>query len=146
MGPFVCAPDLGCVDGVCAALPGDGEPCTLDSRCAGDLACDFTPRGSVCGPRKPAFAPCQNDQICEEGLYCEFSLGQCTAILAAGSPCNDGNECGPTGSCLPGPSGAFECAPKPSAGQRCLFECTEGLHCAPLASESFCAPEICLDL
>ncbi|MBK8257104.1 MAG: hypothetical protein IPK82_31090 [Polyangiaceae bacterium] len=146
MGPFICKDPFGCINGTCGALPGDGEACTGDSRCAEGLGCDFTADGSFCVPLKDAGGSCQSDRTCKPGLYCEFSKNECTPVLPVGSPCNDGNECGPQGSCLPGSGGAFECAPIPLQGERCLFDCAAGLTCAPDVTNSACFAEVCLEL
>lgn len=145
-GPHVCAPPLGCVAGVCGPLPGAGEACTVDSRCAAGLGCDFTRNGSVCGPLKPIGGACQTDRTCEVGLYCDYTVGSCAEQRPTGAPCKDGNECGPEGTCVPVGGGAFECAPRPTAGERCIFECAAPLHCGPEPSAARCAAEVCLEL
>ena len=145
-GPHVCAPPLGCVVDVCGPLPQSGEACTVDSRCAAGLGCDFTPDGSICGPLKDAGGSCQTDRTCKAGLYCDFEVGQCAEPRPIGATCKAGNECGPTGSCMPSGGGVFTCAPRPVAGERCVFECAAPLHCAPELAGAACAAEVCQEL
>lgn len=136
-GPVVCADGLACLasstgpfEAVCTSLPGDGETCSIDNRCAAGLGCDFSPEGSLCRPLRGVGGRCEADHICEDGTYCEFSELECTAYLEVGAPCNDGNECGPQGSCMPISANAFACAPLPRIGDRCLFDCEAGAVCA----------------
>ena len=141
LGPFVCADGLGCVAGTCGALPTAGKECTTDNRCATGLACDFTATGSFCVTPKPAGGACENDQVCQAGLYCGPS-GTCTASLALGKPCKDGNECG-DGTCVPDALGAFTCQPKPGKGATCLFDCAAGLVCHGQPLPHVCGKEVC---
>ena len=145
-GPAVCQDGLGCNEGTCGALPGDGQPCTVDSRCATGLGCDFAANGSFCVPLKDAGGACQTDRTCKLGLFCDYSKNECALARPPGAPCKDGNECGPTGSCMPGNGGAFECAPLPGAAQRCLFDCQSGLHCTASVAASICLPDVCKEL
>lgn len=146
MGPFVCQDGLGCNNGTCGPLPGDGQPCTIDSRCATGLGCDFTANGSFCVPLKAEGGSCQTDRTCQSGLFCDYSKNQCAPARPTGAPCKDGNECGATGSCMPDGGGAFRCAPLPSLGERCLFDCAAGQHCAPDQATSICLPDVCKEL
>ena len=146
MGPSLCQDGLGCNAGTCGPLPGDGQPCTLDYRCASGLGCDFAANGSFCVPLTGQGGACQTDRTCEAGSFCDFSKSECAAVRPAGSPCKDGNECGPAGSCMPGNGGSFECAPLPGAGQRCLFDCQSGLHCSSDLAASVCLPDVCKEL
>lgn len=145
-GPHVCAPPLGCVANVCGPLPQSGAECTVDSRCAAGLGCDFTPNGSICGPLKPIGGTCQTDRTCDVGLYCDYAVGQCAAVRPTGAACKDGNECGPDGTCEPVGGGAFACAPRPTVGERCVFECAAPLHCGSDLAAAGCAAEVCLEL
>lgn len=146
-GAFYCADPLGCApDGFCAPLPGEGDTCTIDYRCSAGLGCDFLPDGSFCVPLKAGGGACQSDRVCQPGLYCEFSTAECAPVLPAGSPCNDGNECGPAGTCMPDETASFTCAPRPAAGERCFFDCAPDLHCGDDEPLSFCAPDICKEL
>ncbi len=145
-GPYVCAPPLGCVDNVCGPLPESGELCTVDNRCAAGLGCDFTPDGSLCVPLKDVGGACQTDRTCAVGLYCDYTVGQCAGVRPTGAPCKDGNECGAAGTCVPVGGGVFACAPRPMAGERCVFECAAPLHCGSEFAAAVCAPEVCLEL
>lgn len=145
-GPYVCAPPLGCVDNVCGPLPQAGASCTVDNRCAAGLGCDFTPDGSICVPLKAAGGSCQTDRTCDVGLYCDYTAGQCAAVRPSGAPCKDGNECGPEGTCVPVGGGVFECAPRPTAGERCVFDCAAPLHCGSDLAAATCAAQVCLEL
>lgn len=146
MGPFVCQDGLGCNNGVCGPLPGDGQPCTVDSRCAAGLGCDFTADGSFCVPLKDEGGSCQTDRTCKPGLFCDYSKNQCALVRPTGAPCKDGNECGEAGSCMPDDGGSFRCAPLPSAGDRCLFDCEASSYCGPDAAASACLPDVCKEL
>ncbi len=145
-GPHVCAPPLGCVADVCGPLPESGAACTNDNRCAAGLGCDFTMDGSVCVPLKAAGGACQTDRTCDTGLFCDFAINQCAAVRPTGAPCKDGNECGQAGSCMPIGGGVFACAPRPVAGERCIFECEAPLFCATDLAASVCAAEVCQEL
>jgi hypothetical protein len=112
----------------------------------GDLACDFTAEGSFCSRRRPSGEPCQNDVICQDGLFCDGTVGACAAVRPAGSPCSAGNECGKAGTCQPSSAGTFACAPLPEAGEYCLFDCGGGLRCRVNPAKATCLPGICSQL
>lgn len=142
MGPSLCADGLGCVAGMCATMPGDGDICTVDNRCAGELGCDFRVDGSFCAARRDAGAECMNDQICGAGTFCDFGELRCTTWLAAGAPCSDGNECGDASACVPNDAGAFACALLPALGAGCFDACVAGAFCST-SGEGQCLPAIC---
>ncbi|MBI5610356.1 MAG: hypothetical protein HY902_15875 [Deltaproteobacteria bacterium] len=150
-GPFLCGPGLVCKTDafVCSKPPSAGAPCSNHANCSPSagkdkdaLVCQFGPNGSQCVAKQPIGAKCEND-ICQEGAFCSFQTGACAAIYAAGTPCKDGNECGPQGSCVPDKTGTLRCAPMPGAGQDCLFECQDGLYCSKGMSAATCQPPIC---
>ncbi|MEW5853546.1 MAG: Dickkopf N-terminal cysteine-rich domain-containing protein [Myxococcota bacterium] len=142
-GPFLCAAGLGCLNGVCGPLPVQGEECAIPNTCAPEYACDFTPEGSVCATRRGDGAACQNDQICESGLFCDYAGNStCTPARPTGAACSSGNECGSDAVCLPGGSG-YQCAPMPQQGESCLFDCAAGLYCRANLGEGRCVPELC---
>lgn len=146
-GPFVCASGLGCLtNNLCGPLPTAGQECAGLNRCAPGLGCDFTPNGSICVDKKAAGGACQNDLVCAQGLHCDFDVGACAADQGLGTPCKNGNECGPAAVCLPGSGGAFECSPTPTAGQGCQFDCAPGLQCIADPAKAFCASPICLEI
>ncbi|MCS6899102.1 MAG: Dickkopf N-terminal cysteine-rich domain-containing protein, partial [Myxococcales bacterium] len=91
-------------------------------------------------------APCQNDIICKDGLYCDWENGTCAKIRPAGAPCSAGNECGKEGSCQPTNGGGFACAPLPKEGEYCYLDCAEGLRCQWDLTKSTCLPGICTQL
>lgn len=144
-GPVVCASGFACLDGVCGQPPGLGEPCAMgDAACAAPLACSFESRGSFCRQRVAAGAPCQNDVICQEGLFCDFAVLQCTPYVAPGGPCSGGNECGPGGACLPDANFSFRCTSQPLEGEPCFIdECAGDLLCQSPYTEGVCVPPIC---
>lgn len=157
MGPTLCEGELGCVEGLCAPLPGLDEPCTTDSRCdggdldgdglSGDLGCDFQATGSFCVERRGVGGECQTDLTCKPGLFCDYTVGQCAAAYAPGTPCKHGNECGLQGSCIPDEVGDFSCKPLGTAvGDGCFFDCGAGLWCAMSLLDGACAPKACLVL
>lgn len=143
LGPFICEAGLGCLEGLCAALPGQGMACTTDNHCATGLACDFTPAGSFCVTPKVEGGACQADLVCADGFHCGRE-GTCTADLPAGAPCEVGNEC--AGICGRDPSGGLSCQPRPLEDGACLFDddCPSGLVCT--TTSPVCVPPICFDL
>lgn len=155
-GPFACADGLGCNEGTCGPLPGENEPCASGNQCSpddinndgvgNDLGCDFTANGSFCVIKKPEGGACQADYVCQDGLFCDFSTGSCAPYYPTGTACNDGNECGPQGSCVQQNGGGFACEPMPGLGDTCLFDCTEGLVCSGDPQTSFCLRNICNEL
>ncbi len=140
-GPFLCADGLGCSAGVCGALPGLDERCTVDNRCADDLGCDFAAE-SRCAPRRSS-GGCMSDHICEDGLFCDLSALECTGVRDSGESCADGNECGPQGACIPDEARNFTCRPLPGPAEPCFFSCDAGAYCGPSSDESYCLPPIC---
>lgn len=145
-GPFVCAESLACLSDTCAPLPGQGETCgSGNNACSDGLGCSFNTDGtSTCEPRVGDGEPCTNDRQCLAGNYCEYSTMLCTTVAATGAPCEDGNECGPAGSCVPdSPGGPFVCAPLPSAGEACHLECETAAVCHSVVSAGVCAAPVC---
>ncbi len=142
-----CAAGLGCrdTDQTCqpASVATSGQPCLADGvdyLCATGLGCDFAPGGSVCIPIGGAGDACTNDRVCGPGTYCEFSVLQCTAKVANGGACEDGNECLAGAECAPQPSG-FTCTALPAAGEPCFEGCAGGLACKGAGGE--CTAELC---
>ncbi len=145
-GPFLCAEGLVCLDSLtCGDAPIEGQPCGLGSpACAAGLGCAFEAEGSFCRQKADAGARCENDDTCRDDLFCDFGTNTCTPFLARGEVCTDGNECGPTGACLPGPGFVFQCADKPGLGGECfLDECDDGLICRTPYEAGVCAPVLC---
>jgi len=145
-GPFVCADGLACLSDTCGPLPTEGEPCgSGDNACAEGLGCSFNTDGtSTCELQVGAGEPCTNDRQCLAGTYCDFSTLLCTPVAAAGAPCEDGNECGPAGSCVPeSPGGPFVCAPLPAAGESCFLECEPSTVCHSVVEAGVCAAPVC---
>lgn len=145
-GPFLCADGLVCLDSLtCGDAPTEGQPCGVGKpACAAGLGCAFGPEGSICSIKADAGANCENDDTCKDDLFCDFGSNTCTPFLARGELCTDGNECGPTGSCLPGPGFVFRCADKPGLGGACfLDDCQSGLICRTPYEAGVCSPVLC---
>jgi hypothetical protein len=154
MGPFVCGEGLACQADtfVCKPPPGKGEACANPSKCSqadvtgdgkgGDLACAFGPSGSFCVLKLAEGDKCEND-ACQDGLFCSYTLGKCAKVLATGEKCKDGNECGPQGSCVPDGVGTLRCAPMPKQGEGCLFDCSPGLYCDKGMTDPTCQKPLC---
>ncbi|PKN44357.1 MAG: hypothetical protein CVU59_11845, partial [Deltaproteobacteria bacterium HGW-Deltaproteobacteria-17] len=146
MGPFVCDEGLACLSDTCGPLPGPGEPCgSGDNACAEGLGCSFNTDGtSTCEPRVGAGETCTNDRQCLEGTYCEYATMLCTTVATTGAPCEDGNECGPAGACVPESGGGpFVCAPLPTTGQACYLECEAASVCHAVVTAGVCAAPVC---
>ncbi len=150
-GPFLCGPGLVCkADAfICGPPPAAGANCNNHANCsvsAGKdkdaLVCAFGPTGSQCVAKQPVGTHCEND-ICQDGAFCNFATLACTANFATGTPCKDGNECGTQGSCVPDKTGTLRCAPMPGQGQDCLFDCQSGLYCSKGVTGGTCQPPIC---
>lgn len=148
-GPVVCEKGLYCREGVCDGPPGEGESCVQGSdgmpACADGLGCDFRPDGtSVCTTPAGPGAPCTNDSMCLEGLYCDFSMLLCREKQSRGQACSDGNECGPGLTCLAPRVGLGTfCEPVPGLGETCLDTCQDDLVCRAVADRGHCLPGVC---
>jgi hypothetical protein len=148
-GPFVCADGLACLGDLCGSLPGQGEPCgSGDHSCAEGLGCAFNTDGtSTCEPQVGPGEPCSNDRQCLAGTYCEYALNLCATYVPAGAPCDDGNECGPDGSCVDaGAGGAFVCVPMPGLGEPCALECVAEAVCRFTTDFGACVPPVCAEI
>ncbi len=145
IGPFVCADGLACLDGTCGSPPGNGQPCAQGTpACAAGLGCAFESEGSTCRPKAGAGAECQNDDTCQDTMFCDFGINQCTSFLVAGERCTDGNECGPGGACLPDEAFDFRCAASGEVGDECfLDDCSGDLLCKTPYTAGICAPVLC---
>jgi hypothetical protein len=146
LGPFLCAEGLVCLDTLnCGDAPTEGQLCGVGRPgCAAGLGCAFTPEGSICRVKADAGATCENDDTCRDDLFCDFGTNTCTPFMARGELCTDGNECGPTGSCLPDASFVFRCADKPGVGEECfLDDCEAGLICRTPYEAGVCTPVLC---
>lgn len=144
-GPVLCMDGLGCLEGVCGTLPGLNQACTVDDRCEGALACDFTVNGSFCVPKKGVGGDCENDQVCQSGLHCDYTQNHCVEDLETGTSCFLGNECGPEHGCQPNDALSISCAPLPKAGEVCAQECQAGLACAQDSTAGACISPICAE-
>ncbi len=148
-GPMLCAEGLACINGTCGAIPGENETCAMNNLCAAGLGCDFKPdeqgNSSICRTRKDAGALCENDDICDIGLFCDYGVGACAPFYALGDLCRVGNECGPQRSCMPITPGArtFTCQPLPGEGDACFLDCAAGTRCQTTEVQAECAPLIC---
>lgn len=144
-GPFVCDAGLACVQGTCGPPPTDGQGCAVGAiRCADGLGCKVASPEAICAPRVVAGEPCQLDDTCGEGLFCDFNANTCRAFYSLGAACANGNECGPTGSCVPDASLKFRCVAQPVEGEACfLDECEGSLSCESPYDSGTCAPPLC---
>ena len=145
-GPFLCADGLVCLDAsTCGAPPTEGQPCGVGQpKCANGLGCAFGPEGSICSIKADAGAYCENDDTCRDDLFCDFGDNTCTPFFERGQACTDGNECGPSGSCLPDTSFVFRCADKPGLDEACfLDDCQAGLICRSPYQAGICTPVLC---
>ena len=98
-GSAGCGPNLDCVNAVCSAAPGEGQPCSTSTLCASGLYCpsqlgiDAGAGGNVCTPipvvgagascalpKQPAWPP-----QCEAGLQCTGDV--CSPFPSVGSKC-----------------------------------------------------------
>ena len=79
-----CTSDSLCVDGVCALLPGNGEPCGSFG-CAAGLRCDYTT--NTCAPPVGEGEPCFYLEDCAEGLLCNPDTLVCTPLPGKGDDC-----------------------------------------------------------
>lgn len=142
-GPFACAANLACIDGVCGPVPTNGEPCAQPDLCGPGLACDFTAEGSFCVAPKPAGSACQNEVVCGPAGHCSGD-GLCAPDLAAGETCDPNfSEC--AGACQRDTSFGFSCVAARGLGDTCIFddECPETATCVPNLAEASCIPEVC---
>jgi hypothetical protein len=144
-GPFVCDGGLACRQGTCGPPPEAGQLCAVGTiRCAEGLGCKVADPDAICAPRVPEGEPCQLDDTCQAGLFCDFSTNRCRAFYPEGKPCQNGNECGPAGSCVPDAALLFRCVPRPDEGAPCfLDECQPPLTCRSPFEAGTCAPELC---
>jgi hypothetical protein len=143
-GPTFCPAPLGCVAGLCGDMPVEGEPCTVDNRCAGGAVCAFERDGSFCRAPREAGSRCQNDAACGAERYCDLAAGRCAVRLGAGTTCRFGNECAPGLGCLPAAGGGLTCRPLPSLHQPCLDACAAGLRCLPWSDDARCVTAACV--
>lgn len=142
-GPSLCKTGLGCVNGICADMPGEDEPCTNDNRCAEPFGCSFERDGSFCKTKRAVGQPCENDSICQDGLFCDYRENMCAPVYSAGQECSLGNECGKNRSCLPD-GNKFVCSALPASGQPCTDACAPGFECVTLKMAARCVPDVCV--
>ncbi len=144
-GPFVCAAGLACANGTCGPPPTDGQGCAVGAiRCADGLGCKVAGPESICAPRVGVGGPCQLDDTCQDGLFCDFNTNKCRAFYGLEAACANGNECGPAGSCVPDEALRFRCVAQPGEGDACfLDDCEGGLSCKSPYDSGTCAPSIC---
>lgn len=142
-GPWLCAADLGCHDGVCGPLPTVDEPCAQgEPACAEGLGCAFGPEGSFCRVPAGAGTYCENDPPCGPGFFCDYSKNECAADQPIGALCRNGNECG-AGVCLPDATFTFRCAAQPGLGGACYIdECAGDLACQSPYTQGACVPSV----
>ncbi len=101
--------------GTCQMLPGTGQSCTSQGRCADsfDVRCDDT--NNMCVSRGGDNDPCtKNGGECRFGFFCTADVnggttGVCAAALAPGGTCNDSQQCA-SGLCVDDGNGSRACA------------------------------------
>lgn len=81
-----CGPDQACVDDVCVALAGRGEPCVSNASCRAPYVCN----GTVCEGTDVG-DPCPSSGSCPGELICMASL--CVARPVAGEACSPALPC-----------------------------------------------------
>lgn len=108
-GNDLCAPDLRCRAGVCAAPAAAGESCYDDSECGTGLICPVllvqVPR---CSPPRAAGEACESSDACAAGLFCYGAIPMmpiCHPKATAGEPCGDTAPCWAPLSCIEGTCG-----------------------------------------
>lgn len=125
-----CFVDQECVSQQCAGSD-TGVSCTLGT-CIGDAPPSMAPIALG--------MPCSSNLSCVDGAYCPTDTNVCTPLLASGSPCTGGDECGYGLGCA-GPSGMRMCQPLPGVGEQCRFDLPcrdEGLNCDTSATTPTC--------
>lgn len=101
--------------GSCQMLPGAGQSCTAQGRCANsfDVRCENT--NNMCVPRGEDNDPCtMNGGECRFSLFCTADVsgsptGVCATPLAPGLACTDSQQCA-SGMCVDDGSGNRVCA------------------------------------
>jgi hypothetical protein len=135
--------------------------------CGAGLACV----DGTCGPTPTEGQACAIDNVCADGLGCDFSpegsfcitprdvggrcesdrscrgelhcggAGACVADLPAGQPCSAGNEC--AGVCGRAASGMLVCVDRPQLGDACLFDDDCPASGACLTAAPTCVAPVC---
>jgi hypothetical protein len=89
-----CAAGLSCLDGACHTKVLDGAHCESDFNCSGASICwDSDGDGDdECAAPATIDAPCEGNQRCEAGLYCDMgdgslTRGVCKTLPAPPEPC-----------------------------------------------------------
>ena len=156
-GPFLCAPGLACTAAtlLCDTPPVENQPCANPHTCSdadidgdgkgGDLACNFTFKGSLCMKKLGEGVTCETD-ACQSGLFCDVIAGKCVKTVALGATCKTAKDCGPGNACVPNAANKLICAPLPKLGGACLDTCAAGLYCQQAPQVSACQPPVCGDL
>lgn len=112
-------PTWGCVDGACALLPANGEPCNA-GRCRAHHVCDE----GLCAPYQSVYGPCGSTADCELDLRC--AGGTCVAASAVGNACIGQEDCNVGSRCVQG-----TCTRPGVTGAPCIVEsdCPPGDRC-----------------
>jgi len=117
----------------CTALPGTGEPCSLDfpsPPCEFPLFCSST--SQLCEPPLPSGSPCSESDVCETPLVCVTDTGTCEPSRDVGERCSHDFEC-LTGHCSADTPGFASSAATREEG-RCLERPrTNPFLCSPAA-------------
>jgi hypothetical protein len=119
-----CNASLYCNAGTCVAYAVSGEQCTDDEQCVAGTSCVL----GACKTLGGAFASCDSQEDCANGLYCDESVQQCTPQKTVAQACTWSVECQGTLYC---DTTSLTCAWKKSASTPCSKqdECQDGLYC-----------------
>ncbi len=142
-----CAPGLACVEGLCAAEPGLGEPCAM-----GPLGPVVCAEGLACVARVCSAPPTEGETCalgvphCADGLGCVFEGADnvCRARRGEGGTC-DGDEVCLDGlycdvhrrTCAPALAAGEPCRDGNECGREgaCVLDASATLRCAPRPRE-----------
>jgi hypothetical protein len=148
-----CGPPLQCIEGTCVALTegacSSTSRCEVGARCEGgacvarasstctdDADCgnlSRCARSRACVPRATAGAPCELDESCAAGLYCDDASRTCVALPTEGQACGRGVRCAAGLGC--DELGGSVCRAPGGEGAPCLLSergptiCAGGLGC-----------------
>lgn len=145
-----CAPDLSCIDDVCATVPALGERCS--DRCQPGATCDFGT--STCATAAAEGEICDDGvtfRDCAPGLFCFYDatgVARCARLPAAGELCDDSGACLEPAACVyVEATGHSECQPPAGSGELCFAACTSSdEYCGEDPDRGECRAAICSEL
>ncbi len=143
-GNFMCK--SGFCQNVCTDRKAFGQPCGVADQCAAGPDCGGTSCACTGTCARPftggggALCRLPSQSVYGAGTECDYKttyckgatqteFGTCTAFTAAGSPCVEKEECGPTAACAGSPK---VCTPLKDPGESCTHysQCKSGLTCS----------------